>query len=204
MTVMKISSAGELSGVPMTKLSSFHWEPSPPYRPETLFSLAYLPGEGFYCVLKCYEENPRAVFTENDDPVYRDSCLEFFFQPLCDREEYINAECNSRGVCLCEFGAGRASRRLVFDLAGARPTVTPFSGSDETGAYWGVTVFVSETLISKLYGVPENALSFSKVRANFYKCGNDTAVPHFLAFSPVTSLSLGFHNPACFAELTII
>ncbi len=200
----RIGTVGELSGAAFTPMTSLHWEQTPPYRPKTLFSLAYLPGEGFYCVLKCYEENPRAVFTENDAPVYRDSCLEFFFQPVAGRKEYLNIECNSRGVCLCEFGAKRNGRRLVFELTGLRPLVTPFSGSDGEGAYWGVTIFVSEALIAKLYAAPRDALAFISVKANFYKCGDDTAVPHYIAFSPVTSLPPGFHNPACFAEFTIV
>ena len=47
--------------------------------------------------------------------------------------------------------------------------------------------------------VEKETIDFSIVRANFYKCGDDCEIQHYLAFSPVTTLPPGFHNPECFA-----
>lgn len=203
MTVDTISNALELDNIHFTELKSYHWEQNPPYRPKTFFKLAFLRREGFYCILKCYEKNPRTVFTENDSPVYRDSCLEFFLAPVSGRPEYINIECNSKGISLCEFGEGRQNRRLLSSLVKTRPSVTPFSGSDVSGEFWGVTVFVSSPFICELYGIPAGEFSPKTFRANFYKCGNDTETPHFIAFSPVSSPVLGFHNPDCLHDFTV-
>lgn len=202
--VSSICSTSELDNIPFTEIKSYHWEQLSPYRPKTLFKLAFLRREGFYCVLKCYEENPRAVFTENDSPVFRDSCVEFFLAPVEGREEYINIECNSLAVSLCEFGKGRQNRLLVSSLCEERPEVTAFSGCDESGKFWGVNIFVSLSLISKLFAVPPEKLSFNNFRANIYKCGDETDIPHYIAFSPVTSPALGFHNPSCFFDFTLI
>lgn len=198
-----ISGTHELDNILFTELNSYHWEQNPPYRPKTLFKIAFIRREGFYCVLKCYEKNPKTVFTENDSPVYLDSCVEFFIAPVCGRSEYLNVECNSLGVSLCEFGEGRQNRQLVYSLIKMRPQVTPLRGADEFGEYWGVNIVVSLQLISKLYGISSEQLVINTFRANFYKCGDETEIPHYIAFSPVSSPALGFHNPACFHSFTI-
>lgn len=178
------------------RLTSYHWESDPPYRPNTYFKMGVV-GEDLVATLKCCEENPRAVFTERDDPIYRDSCLEFFVAPLEDREEYINVEMNSKGAFLCEFGKGKYDRVFLKTITKASPVVEAFKGEDVQGAFWGVTVKLTKAFLSEVYKT-EN-IDFTAVRANFYKCGDDCEVQHYLAFSPVTTLPPGFHNPECFA-----
>lgn len=180
------------------RLTSYHWESAPPYRPKTYFKLGIV-GEDMIAVLKCYEDNPRAVFTKRDDPVYRDSCLEFFVAPLAEREEYINIETNSKGVFLCEFGKGRDNRALVSTLTESSPCVKAFTGESADGLFWGVEIKLTKDFLSELYNTHKENIDFKTVRANFYKCGDDCDTPHYLAFSPVTTLPPGFHNPQCFA-----
>ena len=180
------------------KLSSFHWESTPPYRPDTFFKIGVVGGE-LVVVLKCLEENPRAVFTERDAPVYKDSCLEFFVAPVDGRQEYINVEMNSRGAYLCEFGKGKPDRVLASSLTMSSPVVEPFYADDTNDSYWGVKVTLTRAFISQLYNITADEITFDKIRANFYKCGDDCETPHYLAFSPVTTLPPGFHNPDCFA-----
>lgn len=180
------------------RLTSYHWENDPQYRPCTYFKMGVV-GENLVATLKCYEENPKAVYTERDEPIYKDSCLEFFVAPLEDREEYINIEMNSKGVFLCEFGKGKYDRALVSGLAESSPLVESFQGEDLNGAYWGVTATLSPDFLSELYKIKKSEINFTTVKANFYKCGDDCAIPHYLAYSPVTTLPPGFHNPRCFA-----
>ncbi len=180
------------------QLNSYHWESSEPYRPDTYFKLGIV-NRDIVVFLKCYESSPRAVFENRDDPVYRDSCLEFFVKPLSFKDEYINVECNSKGVFLCEFGKGKYDRRFVSEFAALSPVVQPFYDNDEKGEYWGVKVTLTKEFISELYCVAECEMVFDEVRANFYKCGDDCETQHYLAFSPVTTLPPGFHNPECFA-----
>lgn len=180
------------------RLTSYHWESVPPYRPKTFFKMGVV-GEDLVAVLKCYESNPRAVFTKRDDPVYRDSCLEFFVSPIAEREEYINIETNSKGIFLCEFGEGRENRILVSTLTENSPCVKAFSGEDAEGLFWGVEIKLTKDFLAELYNTDKNSIDFTMVRANFYKCGDDCDIPHYLAFSPVTTLPPGFHNPQCFS-----
>lgn len=178
------------------RLTNYHWESDPPYRPNTYFKMGVVCSD-LVATLKCYEENPKAVFVNRDDPIYKDSCLEFFVAPLEEKEEYINVEMNSNGAFLCEFGTGKYDRVFVSSLIDSSPIVDAFKGEDMNGAFWGVTVKLTNAFLRELYKT-EN-IDFKTVKANFYKCGDDCDVPHYLAFSPVTTLPPGFHNPECFA-----
>ncbi len=181
------------------ELCSYHWEAEKPYRPKTYFKIGVVDGV-LTVALKCYESTPRAVYTKRDEPIYQDSCLEFFVAPVEGRNEYINVECNANGAFLCEFGAGKLDRRLVSSISASSPEVIPFSGKDSNGAFWGVTVKLTRCFLSEVYGVSEKDIPLNKIKANFYKCGDRCEIPHYLAYSSVTDLPPGFHNPECFAE----
>ena len=188
----------ELKNSTLFRLSSYHWEAPAPYRPETYANIGVV-GGSLVALLKCYEEDPKTACLNRDDPVYTDSCLEFFVAPVSERDEYINVECNSKGVFLSEFGAGKYGRRLVSDLTPLSPLVDSFSGEDDNGAYWGVFVEITKEFVCSIYNINIDSVGFSKVKLNFYKCGDGCQIPHYLAFSPVTTLPPGFHNPDCFA-----
>ncbi len=192
-------SAGELLSSDLLELSSFHWEADEPYRPLVLANVGIVNGE-LVAVLKAYETDPRAVCLRRDDPVYTDSCLELFVALVEGRAEYVNVECNSKGVFLSEFGSGKFNRRLVRDITALSPEVTPFVGSDSNGSYWGVSVALSKSFVAEVYGVDVSDVTFNSVKLNFYKCGDCCEVAHYAAFSPVTTLPPGFHNPDCFVE----
>jgi hypothetical protein len=61
---------------------------------------------------------------------------------------------------------------------------------------WSVALLVPFDLI----GVdPENLPP--SLKGNFYKCGDLTAHPHFLSWSPVLTKTPDFHRPEFFGEL---
>ncbi len=179
------------------RLTSYHWEASVSYRPKTYCKIGLI-GNNLFAQLKCYEENPKTVFENRDDPIYKDSCLEFFVKPLADNKNYINIECNSKGAFLCEIGEGKYDRLLLKSVTELSPLVDSFKGCDINGAFWGVTIELTETFVKSAFNVDE--FNYTVVECNFYKCGDECDVPHYLAFSPVTTLPPGFHNPECFAK----
>lgn len=200
MNILKeFSSVSDFCEYEYIEMNSYHWEAEKQYRPKTLFKIGIVEDD-IVVYLKCYEKSPRTVYSKRDEPIYKDSCLEFFVAPIENRTEYINIESNSNGAFLCEFGSEKHNRRLVKSFAVSSPIVKAFSGEDGSGAYWGVAVTLTKQFICEVYGVTENELSLNKIRANFYKCGDDCEIPHYIAFSPVTTLPPGFHNPECFAE----
>ncbi len=186
----------ELISAPYNEMKSYHWESEQPYRPFTFCKMGVV-GDTLTAMLKCYESEPRAVYSKRDDPMYLDSCLEFFVAPVEGRAEYVNVESNSKGAFLCEFGDGKYNRRLSADLTELSPQVTPFFGEDENGEFWGVKVELTKGFICSIYNCDD--FSYGSIKANFYKCGDGCEIPHYIAFAPVTTLPPGFHNPDCFA-----
>ncbi len=193
----EFSSVEDVKGSEYYQLCSYHWEAEVPYRPKTFATVGVVNGE-LVAVLKCYEESPRTECTKRDDPVYMDSCLELFVAPVGDRCEYVNVECNSAGVFLTEFGDGKYNRSLVSSLTELSPLVSCFKGEDDKGSYWGVCVELTRKFVASLYKMDCSDVSFDSVRLNFYKCGDGCETQHYIAFSPVTTLPPGFHNPDCF------
>lgn len=198
-TLYSYSSFDDFNKADFYKLESYHWEAETPYRPDTYFKIGVVNDE-LVAILKCYEKSPKAQYVNRDDPIYLDSCLEFFVAPVENRAEYINVEMNSKGAFLCEFGKLKPERCFISEITSLSPRVETFSSVDGNGAFWGVKAVLSKDFISALYKIDKKDIMFTEIRANFYKCGDDCDVPHYLAFSPVTTLPPGFHNPECFAS----
>jgi len=187
--------------VPVAQIAQFHWEGTRPYRPESYAALCGVRDAGLMARLWSFEEpeNLRCEGTERDDPIWQDSCLELFFQPVPGREEYINIEMNPKGVYLSQFGPRRKDRVFIKELTDFAPEVLPFM--PETSG-WGVEVTLPEALIAALYGT-EYRIGPGSFRGNCYKCGDKTPRPHYGALFPVGNPLLGFHNPGKFGDIIL-
>lgn len=188
--------------VPAANISSFHWEGENPFCPPSFAQLCGVRGKGISARLWSFELDPRCVGTKRDDPVYEDSCLELFLQPVAGRPEYINFEMNSAGVYLSQFGEGRGNRIFLKDLCDFEPSISCFEVKENGETAWGVEIFISEALIGKVYS-NDYILSPGEMKGNFYKCGDKTPVPHYGAYFPVGSAVSGFHNPGCFGRIIL-
>ena len=128
-----------------------------------------------------------ATLTGLLDPVCCDSCLEFFLAPLPGDQRYLNFEVNPLGTLCLGFGAQRPTRvRQVVKNPGMF-RIEPFFTPDG----WGFTMEIPLHFL-RLY-FPEATLSGSAA-CNFYKCGDKTPSPHFLAWSPLSSDTPDFHR----------
>ena len=150
-------------------------------------------GERLYLRLEAEEAPIRATLTGPLAQVCRDSCLEFFFAPQ-GGARYFNFEFNPLGTLCLGFGETRPKRvrQVPGDLAQFQ--IEPFA----TPGGWGLS-FAVPTEFVRLY-FPGFALS-GEAAANFYKCGDDTETPHYLAWSPLTSPVPDFHRPQDFGRL---
>ena len=75
--------------------------------------------------------------------------------------------------------------------------VIPDSAGDFEGLQsWRVGVVIPFDLI----GIDSENLPHC-IRANFYKCGDKTAHPHYLSWSPIDTPKPDFHRPEFFGEL---
>ena len=166
------------------------------YRPEAYAQAVFVPGDGFYAKLTVKETNPKAVYKNNGDPVYKDSCLEFF--AAYKNGGYINCEMNCNGAILSAYGEGRGERTPINELAGKYPEVK----AEKSGNEWSVTVRVGLEIIEKVYG-DSDFRSGDVFYGNFYKCGDDCDIPHYGSFSPIKTEKPDFHRPEYFAKFII-
>lgn len=140
-------------------------------------------------------ENPiRATLTEPLAQVCQDSCLEFFLAPVADDARYLNFECNPLGTLYLGFGAQRDTRvrQLVRDVGMFH--IAPF----ETDDGWGLTMQIPLSFL-RLY-FPNLELT-GHAACNFYKCGDETASPHYLSWAPLSSDTPDFHRRWDFGTL---
>lgn len=144
-------------------------------------------------------EDLRATQMEDNGRSWEDSCCEMFLE-TSDRG-YYNIETTCIGSVLMAFGSGRHDRRTLpaEDVAKViRRSSLPHSSYNITGGchIWSLDILVPFTLIGL---DPENLPE--SIKANFYKCGDLTAHPHFLSWNPVSTEAPDFHRPEYFGLL---
>jgi len=142
----------------------------------------------------------RALNTEDNGCQWEDSCVEFFVEDP-DGSVYYNFEINALGKVLAAEGASRSDRKVrpAEEMESILRIAEVAEAQDSEGIHtWRVAVVIPFELI----GVDPEALP-AKLRANFYKCGDKTAHPHFLSWNPVETPHPDFHRPEFFGELIL-
>ena len=132
---------------------------------------------------------------------WEDSCVEVFIKDP-ETEDYYNFEINALGKVLACSGPDRHGR--VARPAEEMEEILRFGqlegGARDEGGIW--TWRVGVVIPFELIGVDPDNLPKS-IRANFYKCGDKTAHPHYLSWSPIDTPKPDFHRPEFFGELIL-
>lgn len=175
------------------------WPEQFPYRPQVKASLAHAE-DALLIKFNVKEEGIRAVCTEPNGPVWEDSCVEFFVKDPQSRY-YYNFETNCIGVGL----AGKRISRQEFShftpeqmaLVKRRASLPcePIEAAGET--QWSVELEIP-------FAALDCPAKPAELLANFYKCGDRTATPHFVSWSKVLTPAPDFHRPEYFGKLTLI
>ncbi len=182
--------------VPEGSLGFSHWDSQVCYN--TVFQMCFVKNRGIFLRMRTDEVGLRMECTATDEPVYEDSCMEFFFAAVDGREEYINLEMNPRGAYLSEYGKGKTDRVYLKALTDRAPQIKTEIHSDG----WCLEAFIPCELISEVYGDVFTAEKCC-IKGNFYKCGDKTETLHYNSFNEMTTLPPGFHNPTRFAEIIV-
>lgn len=175
------------------------WAKAYPCYYKSYAKLCAVCGKGFFARLYSEEPQPKAVYTKRDEPVYKDSCMELFLQPVQGDARYINIEMNPNGAYLGEIGTGRFDRILLSELSKACCEVTPL----KTESGWGVELFLPFALVSDCYGTEYEADSAAQLRANVYKCGDGTQQPHYSSLFSVDTPKPDYHRPEFFGTVKL-
>jgi len=170
------------------------------YKPHVHFVIAYGCDSVF---IKYYvsEKSVKAIYGNPNEPVYKDSCVEFFVS-FANEQGYYNFEFNCAGTCRVGFGTGKSNRTLLPDavvrMIKHQALLMPVNNSENGNVSWELTlmipfeVFHHHSLVS---------LDAQQCRVNFYKCGDELPDPHFLAWNDIRSAHPDFHLPEFFGKM---
>lgn len=149
------------------------------------------------------ENNYRATYTKTNDPVFKDSCVELFIA-VDESGHYYNFEFNSLGTCLASYGKDRNNRQKLepqlIDTINRWVNWTEYA-PDKSVYHWKLTFILSPQVFCH-----HNIKQFKpgEYKINLYKCGDELAEPHYLAWYPITNSVKDFHQPDFFGKLLLI
>lgn len=182
------------------------------HRPRTRAKLLYST-EGIHGIFCVDDQYVRSVGTQYLDPVYRDSCVEFFVHPKQD-QGYFNFEFNCGGAMLAtqvinpeRNAAGRVSETKKFpeeiwrlvEIQTSMPG--PIPEEITTPVTWTLRFFIPFRVMEFFVG-PIGNVKGQTWRANFQKCANGSSHPHWVSWAPLDKLD--FHRPHCFGEIQFV
>ena len=179
-------------------LEQVPWPDAYPYKPDVSVAIAHS-DSSVLLRFEVSEKNARAVTLESNGPVWEDSCVEFFVKAP-GSEQYFNFETNCIGTGLAakrrsrsdfeHFGAGKMEQVV-------RRSSLPHAPLDLRDAVWSLELEVPFALL-------DCGPRPGRLLANFYKCGDKTAVPHFVSWNPVLTPAPDFHRPEFFGTLELL
>lgn len=190
----------ELKSLPRHKIDQISWTEYP-YLPEVNFKIAYT-NHSIFLEYKVREKHLKAIYKETNEPVYKDSCVEFFIS--FDQIHYYNFEFNSIGTALVGYGTAERDlrKRLPVDLIEKIKTESIIKdrkvGDEEQ---WTLQLQIPFELF---YNENLSCLKGTKATANFYKCGDDLPEPHFVSWNKIETTEPNFHLPEFFGEITFM
>lgn len=168
-----------------------------PHKPKTEFALAHTDEA---LLVRFDVEEPHIVgrCTQTHGDVYKDSCVEFFVREP-KAEHYFNFEINCIGTILAARRKSRTEKEYFTDnamqqikVASSLQAGVPFEGE----GHWSIELEIPFKILG-LNGCP------GYLEANFYKCGDETPIPHFVSWSPIATTAPDFHRPEFFGEIEL-
>lgn len=194
-TVKKISGTPNWDSIEKLPVDRLLWTESCDIR---VWAQVCWSDQGLYIRQTAQEPIVRAELQGPLERVCNDSCMEFFLRPT-EALHYFNFEFNPNASLYLGFRTGRENAvRLIpekyleqFDPKTAR-----------TADGWELTYHVPFAFI-QLFFPGWQAEPGKKMYANFYKCGDETPNPHYLAWNPIRWDTPEFHRPEQFGTLIL-
>ncbi|MDR0694441.1 MAG: hypothetical protein LBF81_03975 [Prevotellaceae bacterium] len=196
------SPSPSLPGLPELPVACANWKEYP-YTPRVTVQIACTPSH----LLLHYdvrEKSIRAKYTQPNQPVYTDSCVEFFVSPD-DRQTYYNFEFNCIGTSLMRHNVRpheglRATPELLATILTRSSLGNRHFERMEGDFAWQLTVAIPYTCF---FAHPRRDWRGQTLWANCYKCGDELSEPHYLSLFPIHSPKPNFHLPQFFQKLVV-
>lgn len=174
------------------------------YVPKVAFSIGHC-NDCIFIKYYVLEAVVKCAWYKPNDPVYKDSCVEFFIA-FEEDEAYYNLEPNTIGTCKLNFGSNRHSRKIISEklISTIRylATIQNKHGTDAKPCIqWELTLMIPVEAFSE-HNIA--SLSGKQCSVNFYKCGDDLPVPHFLSWNNIRSAIPDFHIRKFFGKMLFL
>ncbi len=183
-------------------IDTLPWKNSFPYLPSVQLRTTYA-DDKLLLNFKVTEKHILAKHELINQPVSRDSCVEFFVS-VDNKKTYYNFEFNCIGTCLAGFGSSQKDLKLIdtkiiesiktFSTLGNKPF------SEKTGTFtWSIVIVIPASVFFM-----HNIKSFEDkiFHANFYKCGDRLSTPHYVCWNTIETPNPSFHQPEYFGKIT--
>lgn len=178
-----------------------NWPAEFPYTPAVSFK-CYHDGDRLYLRFDVDEQGTAALVNEDNGAVWTDSCVEFFIAP--DEKGYYNFETTCIGKMLLGYHKSRneAVHAPAEILASVKRDTSLPAGetfAEKAIGPWSLTLSIPATALFKHDIKSWDGVEF---KGNFYKCGDNLAVPHFVSWQPIKTEKPDFHRPEFFGPLS--
>jgi len=151
-----------------------------------------------------WERETLARYSSHNDPVCKDSCVEFFISFEGERN-YYNFEFNCLGTCHAAWGIDRYDRQLlnptVINQIQTHTKIQRVIKNQLSLINWQLSlqfplgIFLFDDI---------DSLTGKKATANFYKCCDDLVQPHFITWYPVKTKKPDFHLKSHFGRIEFL
>jgi len=178
----------------------------PEHFPLTEAKIAY-DNLAIYVIFRVKDKYVKAVHSNHQDPVYTDSCVEFFFSPDENSTQgYFNLEMNCGGIMLFHHQTAPRTNQVHIaeediaqvEVAHSMPQIVDPEIEEDTT--WCVEYRIPFSVLGAYrdFPIPQSG---SIWRANLYKCADATSHPHWLTWAPIDLPTPNFHQPDFFGIL---
>ena len=170
------------------------------YKPKLSFRIGHT-GKEIWLKYYVAEKHILAQETRINGGVYKDSCVEFFIS--VDSKNYYNFEFSCIGTIHLAHGTGRGNRKFVDPEIIKKIEIESSLGNkpfeEKTGNFeWEMMI-----------RIPVESFAFDKIKsldglkatANFYKCGDESTVPHYVTWNPIGTENPDYHCPEYFGKV---
>jgi hypothetical protein len=198
--IQDISNDENWQGIEEIRIEDYLWMEND-YRPEVKVKGCYS-DKYIYVRFLVYEKKVTATYVNVGDPVFKDSCVEFFINLFPkETEEYFNIELNAIGTIKMGYGIKRNRKYLTaFELndmkvfSSIKKPVTGLHGSDHWKLYCAIPIKVFEKIYNRKFK-GDDAIG------NFYKCGDETEFKHYGMWNIIDNPKPDFHLPEYFGKI---
>jgi len=167
------------------------------YYPQVYFDIAHN-GANIFLKFTVMEDDLRMMYNTTNDPVYKDTCVEFFIG-IEDDVNFYDLEFNFAGTCSVGYGSSKFSRQnLPANTIANIATQSKLWRLNGHFKYcWELTLAIPVSTFIHHTAINLNNMA---CKLNFYKCGDDLGKPHFIAWNKIDPENQDFYLQEFFGK----